>query len=315
MDKNIDNLIYQALLHELDKDCNGGSIFRRIRNIFTNEYSPVVENAIKTYGNWYIRQVYIGRTPVQQILQNVLNTVSSGEFSKHNYDELYHLFAIFEIQNGIRQGEIKYFRTEKTPNITWSQTNMFGTNDGNTNYVKLSFLAGSRTVAQMFQGAQQILGNNFNRYDPVNNNCQSYILALMHALGKNEADEFIQQDINTLTGNAYNLAKATTNLGHTVGRIGEVFTSGGNVYKFHKKIDGVDFYAPSNVKNKKYDAFINGKKYSFGDIGYEQYFDKIGYYDDMNHMDKKRRTDYRSRHRNDNLDNYSPGYFSYYYLW
>ena len=48
-------------------------------------------------------------------------------------------------------------------------------------------------------------------------------------------------------------------------------------YKFHKKINGIDFYAPSTRENKKYDAIVNNKKYSFGDNKYEQYYDRIGY--------------------------------------
>ena len=86
-------------------------------------------------------------------------------------------------------------------------------------------------------------------------------------------------------------------------------------YEFHRKLDNVDFFAPSVRKNKKYDAFVNNKIYSFGDRRYEQYKDKIGYYKDLNHYDKQRRDNYRMRHRNDKLDNYSSGYFSMYYLW
>ena len=86
-------------------------------------------------------------------------------------------------------------------------------------------------------------------------------------------------------------------------------------YKFHKKLQNIDFYAPSTVKNKKYDAYIDGKKYSFGDQRYEQYHDKIGYYKDLDHLDDDRRYNYINRHKNDKLDEYSPGYLSMYYLW
>ena len=86
-------------------------------------------------------------------------------------------------------------------------------------------------------------------------------------------------------------------------------------YRFHKIIDGLHFFAPSTVKNKKYDVYVGNKKISFGDIRYEQYYDKIGYYKDINHSDETRRRLYRQRHANDKLNEYSPGYFSYYYLW
>lgn len=87
------------------------------------------------------------------------------------------------------------------------------------------------------------------------------------------------------------------------------------MYKFHKQLDGVNFYAPSTNKNKKYDAYVNNKKYSFGDRRYDQFYDKIGFYSDLNHYDKKRRDNYISRHKNDKLNEYSNGYFSMFYLW
>jgi len=87
------------------------------------------------------------------------------------------------------------------------------------------------------------------------------------------------------------------------------------MYKFHRKLDGVDFYAPSTREHKKYDAIVDGKKYSFGDNRYEQYRDKIGYYHDMNHNDIVRKHMYHKRHWKDELNKYSPGYFSMRYLW
>ena len=87
------------------------------------------------------------------------------------------------------------------------------------------------------------------------------------------------------------------------------------MYNFHIKLDGIDFYAPSTKKHKKYDAIVNNKKYSFGDNRYQHYYDKIGYYSHLNHFDRIRRLNYRNRHKNDKLNEFSSGYFSYYYLW
>lgn len=82
-------------------------------------------------------------------------------------------------------------------------------------------------------------------------------------------------------------------------------------------------FRKSKRKNKKYDAILKNMKTNrlkyipFGDNRYEHYEDKTGLelYNNKNHYDKKRRENYRKRHRNDNLNKYSPGYFSYYYLW
>ena len=86
-------------------------------------------------------------------------------------------------------------------------------------------------------------------------------------------------------------------------------------YQFQKKIDGIDFYAPSTREHKKYDVIVNGHKISFGDTRYEQYHDKIGYYKELDHDDKQRRLNYKTRHKNDKIHSYSSGFFAWHYLW
>ena len=48
-------------------------------------------------------------------------------------------------------------------------------------------------------------------------------------------------------------------------------------------------FKPSTRKNKKYDVYKNDKYLvSFGSSLNKQYFDKIGYYSNLNHLDKKK---------------------------
>lgn len=68
----------------------------------------------------------------------------------------------------------------------------------------------------------------------------------------------------------------------------------------------------SKNKNKRYDAFYHigdnkVRKTSFGSSKYQNY---------TIHKDKKRRDNYRKRHKNDNIhDPTSPGALSWYLLW
>lgn len=67
------------------------------------------------------------------------------------------------------------------------------------------------------------------------------------------------------------------------------------------KIDNQEYLIKKSTrKNKKYDVFDSsqGKKYlfSFGDNRYQHYFDKIGDYSHLNHLDEKRRKAYYMRH-------------------
>ena len=56
---------------------------------------------------------------------------------------------------------------------------------------------------------------------------------------------------------------------------------------------------------------------NFGHQDYQQYKDAtgLGLFSHKNHNDRERRERYKERHKNDNLNCYSPGYFSMRYLW
>lgn len=66
---------------------------------------------------------------------------------------------------------------------------------------------------------------------------------------------------------------------------------------------------------KKYDTYYKGKKlFSFGQKGYEHYYDKIGHYKELNHLDTKRRENYYKRH-NKKYGKISADWFAKMFLW
>lgn len=71
--------------------------------------------------------------------------------------------------------------------------------------------------------------------------------------------------------------------------------------------------------NKDYKENKKWKTVTFGDSRYEQYKDStpLKLYADQNHLDKKRRDNYRARHgaRGYQEVKYSPAWFSWNYLW
>lgn len=83
-------------------------------------------------------------------------------------------------------------------------------------------------------------------------------------------------------------------------------------------------FSKSHKVGKKYDAILKNKstgmvtRVPFGDASYQQYKDStgMGLYSAKDHNDSKRRDLYRQRHQKDlRAGNYSPGFFSYHYLW
>jgi hypothetical protein len=82
-------------------------------------------------------------------------------------------------------------------------------------------------------------------------------------------------------------------------------------------------FRPSKTRNKKYDAILQLKsskrlKYvPFGEIGYFHYRDDtpLGIYTLYNHYNQHRRHNYSKRHFKDIHNKFTPGWFSWKYLW
>lgn len=77
---------------------------------------------------------------------------------------------------------------------------------------------------------------------------------------------------------------------------------------------GFDIYVAKKYP-KKYYAIVEGKKIYFGDKRYGQFYDKMGFYRDLNHFNKVRRASYKKRHEKDRHIKYTPGWFSDKLLW
>ena len=192
----------------------GKKIIKNVSNFIHNDVSQVADNFVNKYGDWKITKILIGRTPIEKFIKAFLNVVSLGKFSTYQYDDLYHLFLIIQIE---KDNETKWFLTEKRPSIEIEQKNGFDV-PKNTTEIMLDITNGA-TVKSMFDYSMQTLGKNFSRYDAVNNNCQSYVLSLVHALGITQADSFIKQDITTLTGYTAKLANKVTGITHAFNRL------------------------------------------------------------------------------------------------
>lgn len=83
-------------------------------------------------------------------------------------------------------------------------------------------------------------------------------------------------------------------------------------------------FARSNTKHKQYDALLEDRRTKkiiiipFGDSRYQNFADRTGLnlYPELIHGDWLRRKSYRQRHKGYlKKGYYSPGWFSWHYLW
>ena len=170
-----------------------------------NKRPKVVQTYLNTYGNNIIRRIIISRTPVQGFVQSALNTMTMGEWSRNkarlNFDDVYHLFALFELDNGV------VLRIEKNSRVSIMKGNR---TLGDT----MKYVDGvNNTLTQMFEKAEKLIGlKDLYRYDAFQNNCQAFIFTLLRAVdkGTNELREYIMQDPDQLVQS--NTIKKTANV-------------------------------------------------------------------------------------------------------
>ncbi len=76
-------------------------------------------------------------------------------------------------------------------------------------------------------------------------------------------------------------------------------------------------FRKSTRKNKKYMAKVGNKWVHFGQLGYEHYYDStpLQLYSDWNHLDPKRRKNFKARHEATRHKKYSPSWFCDRFLW
>ena len=212
---------------KLPKEYQGGDIIKNIGNIFTNKFSPTIENAIKKYGQWFITRGIIYRAPVQKFAKTILNSLTLGQFEsnvKNNFDEVFHLYVIFEFIGGIT----KYFLMEKTPNWVFEERKNLATGEKDYQAMPFHFIHPVK-FEDVINGSKSQLGSEFARYNPTTNNCQTAILSLMNACYSltnmktpPEIVQFIYQDPNLLfkdiSQGVKTIAKSTTDIAHFFNR-------------------------------------------------------------------------------------------------
>jgi hypothetical protein len=195
------------------------NVAKRAANVVTNTYSPNAEAAVKKYGDFTVTAFEIIRKPVESVFKGLLNAISLGKFNdyKEKYDDVFHLALILKLNRG---NEEVYLLTEKRPNIHFTPVKSFSDHKAALEDVILDKDFKHITFAELIARTMGIMGDKFHKYDPVNNNCQVYIVALVNQLGVFKYNDFILQNARDfVSGHTSGIATAITKLGHFTGRL------------------------------------------------------------------------------------------------
>ena len=160
-------------------------------------------------GTELITEIEVRRTPVPKAISESMNVVSLGSFKKKMnrlpFDDLFHLFIVVKTDKGsqfLLEKNARIHATTSVPNLP------------NTTTMKVANIPADLTVANLIDNTQNQMGDKFLPYNPVSNNCQSFILAVLQAnkLITPELTTFIKQDTSSLFKSDPTLAKISTGL-------------------------------------------------------------------------------------------------------
>lgn len=161
------------------------SLSDRINDVLNPNENYHVKNTLSSYANYEITKVNICRTPVQSILLDALTFLNKDfkNFTKsYTYDMIFHLYAIFECKNP-ENNNIVYIRTEKNPRVVFQTSDDLNLKTDDHYEIDLWKLSKNNpvTVGDLILETKRLMGSKFDQYNPVDNNCQSYILSLIEA--------------------------------------------------------------------------------------------------------------------------------------
>ncbi len=203
---------------------------------------PNVITFMNNYGDESITAMYVQRTPLSNLLMNVINVGSLFTFKKgiekEPYDKLYHL------RLNIRTAEGHNFILEKIDHINIMNDNTLDRKDLEQVAVPLH---GALTLNIIMQKTQQQMGREkFIKYSSRDSNCQDFVSNVLSSSGllTPELQAFIKQPVqNIINDRTSRMANVFTDLGASV----DVLKQGGKRRVSRASPKGGIFTMPYNM--------------------------------------------------------------------
>jgi len=144
---------------------------------------------LKLHGNKIITSIVIVRSPISNILYQILNNLTLGQLDErlndYNYNHLFHLKVIINNRYSI----------EKQSTITFTSNSHVPPNS-ETREVKN--IPHNLTIAKLCDNCLNVMGKAMFSYNAKQNNCQVFIRNLLEASNMQGNEIFIMQDIKQI---------------------------------------------------------------------------------------------------------------------
>ncbi len=159
----------------------GDGIIEDVGDFFSprQDYNNVSRETLNKYGNMIIKKMVLYRTPIQSIINTVLNIISLGKWNsvreKYHYDKLFHLALVCTLNNG------KNIIIEK--NAVVNISDYYETKPDTEVYDDINLNKEITPKQMLDETLAQIGPEKFFIYDPVNANCQVFLRDVLSSQG------------------------------------------------------------------------------------------------------------------------------------
>jgi hypothetical protein len=210
--------MFKGLKRFLGKAYNKAKVFgkniintiQESRRDIKSRYPNAVQNVLNQCGNDIVTNIRVCKELVSKNTESLLQIISGGKWEeakkKYGYDNFFHTYMLFNV-NG------KQLMLEKNQVINLSYYPK-ACNDG----MEVS-PGGTFTLNEMLAKARSAMGDEkFFTYDPLYNNCQSFIMGILKANGLSTPtiEKFVYQNIKDIVADLPDyvkpLAKGFTDL-------------------------------------------------------------------------------------------------------
>jgi len=218
-----------------------------------DNYTYDQQRLINNNSNNIIKNIYIYRKPIQNIIKQSLNVLSFGKFlnnlKKSPYDDIYHLYMVLILDNN----NIILLEKNERINIKLLKKIELFKLELNKNNEKLEILINNDIkLIDLLNNTYKNMGNNFFIYNSSSYNCQNFVLNILKSnnLYDIKYEKFIYQNpvyffhkLNYLK----NINNTITNIGSKV----DLIIKGSGLNDINKLYIDNQKYKIKSDKNKK----------------------------------------------------------------
>lgn len=193
-----------------------------------SDYSYSFREVFEPVKNEVVHSLEIIRNPLSKPLQTLLSAFTGFQLEQklkqQNFDDLFHLKIRINGKYDFEKEQAAHFRKAK--------------DNPNQEPMKVSDIPNNLTIEQLVENTRNYMGNKFFNYDGLKNNCQDFILAVLHSnhIHNSSYDSFIKQNTDAAFKSTPSLMKQIMNKTTDIANRAQILTEGTGIKENYKNV-------------------------------------------------------------------------------